>query len=168
MTHNFMEHTKTVASIISAVRKNGDKALVDFARRFDGVTLPPAKLRINKERIARAPSLIDPGIRRALDECARRIREFHYQEKKHTPTTWNYTKNGVRLGQFYTPVSSVGIYVPGGRFSYPSTVLMTAIPALMAGVERVAIVTPPARLSDEILAAAHIAGVTEIYQVGGP
>ncbi len=132
------------------------------------MNLSQSKIRIPKERIAKAPKLIDPMIRRALDECARRIREFHYQEKKHTPTTWSYTKNGVRLGQFYSPMSAVGIYVPGGRFSYPSTVLMTAIPALMAGVERVAIVTPPARLTDEILAAAHIAGVTEIYQVGGP
>jgi histidinol dehydrogenase len=160
--------TKNVSAIIDSVRKSGDKALVDFARRFDKVNLSPAKIRIPKERIAKAPKLVDPMVRRALDECARRIREFHYQEKKHAPSTWSYTKNGVRLGQFYAPMSAVGIYVPGGRFSYPSTVLMTAIPALMAGVERVAIVTPPARLSDEILAAAQIAGVTEIYQMGGP
>src|SRR4051812_48315652 len=92
---------KTVSSIIERVRKDGDKALVEFARRFDGVSLSSSKIRISKERIVKAPKLIDPMIRRALDECARRIREFHYQEKKHTPTTWSYTKNGVRLGQFY-------------------------------------------------------------------
>ena len=76
--------------------------------------------------------------------------------------------NGVRMGQIYNPVSSVGIYVPGGRFSYPSTLLMTAIPAKMAGVEKVVVVSPAARVTDEFLAAANIAGVDEIYKVGGP
>ncbi len=157
-----------VEKIIAGVRKRGDAELIALAKKFDKINLSAKRLRVPEGRIKQAPRNIAPEMRRALESCARRIQDFHYQEKKHTPQSWTYLKDGVRLGQNYSAISSVGIYVPGGRFAYPSTVLMTAIPARLAGVERIAIVTPPARLSDEILAAAHIAGVSEIYQVGGP
>ncbi len=159
---------KTVEIVIKDVRSKGDAALIAFARKYDKVKLSTKQLRVSEDRIKRAPHNIPSEMRRALEACARRIQDFHYQEKKHTPQSWTYVKDGVRLGQIYAPVKSVGVYVPGGRFSYPSTVLMTAIPARLAGVERIALVTPPARLSEEILAAASIAGVSEIYQVGGP
>lgn len=157
-----------VERVIADVRKRGDAALIDLLRKHDKVRMAPGRLRVAPSKIAQAPKNISPDMRRALEACARRIQDFHYQEKKHAPQSWTYIKDGVRLGQNYSPVSAVGIYVPGGRFSYPSTVLMTAIPARLAGVQRIAIVTPPARLTEEILAAAQIAGVNEIYQVGGP
>ncbi len=160
--------SKIVADVISTVRAKGDDALIAFMKKFDKVSLSARQIRVPEDQIQNAPKNIPSEMKRALEACARRIQEFHYQEKKHAPESWTYVKDGVRLGQIYSPLSSVGVYVPGGRFSYPSTLLMTAIPARLAGVERIAVVTPPARLSDEILAAAQIAGVTEVYKVGGP
>ncbi len=158
----------TVEKIISAVRRDGDAALVREIQKFEKVKIAPAKFRVPISRIKSAPSRIDSDLRKAIEACARRINDFHYNERKQIPQSWTIAKNGVRMGQIYNPVSAVGIYIPGGRFSYPSTLLMTAIPARLAGVERIVVVTPAARLSDEILTAAHIAGVTEIYKVGGP
>lgn len=157
-----------VKTIINEVKKNGDKALVRYARKFDGVTLSQKQFRVPIEKIRTAERRIDVDLKKALEACARRIHDFHYYEKKNMTQSWTMSRNGVRMGQIYNPMRAVGVYVPGGRFSYPSTVLMTAIPAKLAGVERVVIVTPPKRLSDEILAAAAMAGVTEIYRIGGP
>ena len=160
--------TQIVSSIISDVRKNGDGALVRLAAKFDKAKLTARTLRVPTERFRKAFNALDDDMRKALESCARRIQDFHYQEKKHVPESWTYVKDGVRLGQIYSPIESVGIYVPGGRFSYPSTLLMTAIPARLAGVRRIAVVTPSGKLTNEILAAAHVAGVQELYQVGGP
>ncbi len=157
-----------VENVIQDVRKNGDRALIKFAKKFDKVSLSKNAIRVPVSRLKDAVKRIADEKRKAIEACARRIQEFHWEERKHVPQSWTTSKGGVRLGQIYNAIASVGIYVPGGRFAYPSTVLMTAIPARLAGVERIAIVTPPARLSDEILAAAQIAGVKEIYQVGGP
>jgi histidinol dehydrogenase len=160
--------SRLVASVIADVRKNGDAALIRLAAKIDKVKLSTRTLRVPSSRFRAAFDALDSDMRRALEACGRRIQDFHYQEKKHIPDSWTYVKDGVRLGQIYSPIESVGVYVPGGRFSYPSTLLMTAIPARLAGVRRIAVVTPPARLSNEILAAAHVAGVQELYQVGGP
>lgn len=161
-------NSRIVAGVIADVRRNGDAALIRLTARFDKIRLTPRTIRVPAERFRRAFEALDSDMRRALEACARRIQEFHYQEKKRVPQSWTYLKDGVRLGQIYSPIEAVGVYVPGGRFSYPSTLLMTAIPARLAGVRRIAVVTPPARLSNEILAAAHVAGVQELYQVGGP
>jgi histidinol dehydrogenase len=161
-------NARLVAGIIADVRRHGDAALVRFARRFDKISLTPRSLRVPQDKFRRAFDALDLEMKRALESCARRIQDFHYQEKKHVPQSWTYVKSGVRLGQIYSAIEAVGIYVPGGRFSYPSTLLMTAIPARLAGVGRIAVVTPAGRLSTELLAAAHVAGVTELYQVGGP
>lgn len=158
----------TVEKVISDVRRRGDAALIDLARRFDRVSLSAGTLRIPETKIKAALKSIDLERRKAIEACARRIQDFHWEERKRLPQSWTVTKDGVRLGQIFSPIRSVGVYVPGGRFAYPSTLLMTAIPARLAGVERIVVVTPPARLSDEILAAAAIAGVKEIYRVGGP
>jgi len=160
--------TQIVSSIIADVRKNGDVALVRLAAKFDKVKLTPRTIRVPSERFRKAFNALGDDMRKALESCARRIQDFHYQEKKHVPESWTYVKDGVRLGQIYSPIEAVGIYVPGGRFSYPSTLLMTAIPARLAGVRRIAVVTPEGKLTNEILAAAHVAGVEELYQVGGP
>lgn len=165
---NAKKISKIVEKTISDVRKNGDTALVAITRKFDKVKLNPARLRVPASRIKSAPHHLDKETKSAIESCARRIQEFHYQEKQHLSQSWTFTKDGVRLGQIYSAIDSVGIYVPGGRYSYPSTLLMTAIPARMAGVGRIAVVTPPGRLSAEVLTAAQVAGVNEIYQVGGP
>jgi len=157
-----------VQRIISVVRRKGDQALADFTKRFDKISLKPQQFRISPQRIERAYRNLDSEKRRSLDACARRIQEFHWYERKHLPQSWTMMRNGVRLGQIYSPLESVGIYVPGGQYSYPSTLLMTAIPARLAGVPRRVAITPPVRLTDEILAAAKIAGVTDLYQIGGP
>jgi histidinol dehydrogenase len=158
----------TVEKIIRDVRKDGDRALVREIARFEKTRLSPANFKVPASLISGAPKRIDANLKKALEACARRVHDFHYNERKHITQSWTMVKDGVRMGQIYSALSSVGIYIPGGRFSYPSTLLMTAIPARLAGVERIVVVTPAARLSDEILAAAHMAGVKEIYRVGGP
>jgi histidinol dehydrogenase len=102
-----------------------------------------------------------------LTESAANIRRFHEAEKRRVMKDWTETRDGLTVGQRVRPVDAAGLYVPGGRFAYPSTVLMTAIPARAAGVGRVVMVTPPRHLTDEVLAAAHLAGVDEVYQLGG-
>lgn len=158
----------SVEKIIRDVRRDGDAALVRAAKRFDKIALTPKKIRVPAVRIRSAAKRIPVDLRKAIESCARRIQDFHWEEKKHLTQSWATGKNGVRMGQMYHPIEAVGIYAPGGRFSYPSTVLMTAIPARLAGVRRIALATPPGRLADELLFAADIAGVTEVYAVGGP
>lgn len=159
---------KTVTGLIRDIRKFGDQVLVRETERFEKIKLTPNRFRVPLSTIKSAASRIDGDLKKAIEACARRIHDFHYNERKHITQSWTMYKNGVRMGQIYNPLSSVGIYVPGGRYSYPSTLLMTAIPARLAGVERIVVVSPTQRVTDELLAAAHMAGVEEIYRVGGP
>jgi len=159
---------RSVSKIISQVRRNGDRALIQFTKRFDQVKLSVRSLKVSPDQIKKAVKNCDPKLKRSISACAVRIKRFHLQEKKNIQSSWSFNQSGSRLGQVLRPLDSVGLYVPGGRFSYPSTVLMTAIPAQVAGVKRIAMLTPPGRLSDKILFAANLVGVKEIYQVGGP
>jgi len=159
--------TKDVAAIIRRVRKDGDLAVIRFAKIFDGVNLQSRQLKISPAIIKEASKKIDSAMKTALTICAARIKSFHLKEKKSAGKSWAAIEKGVKLGQIVNPVESVGVYVPGGRFSYPSTVLMTVIPAKVAGVKRIALVSPPKNITPELLVAAGIAGVSEIYQVGG-
>src|SRR5205807_252890 len=104
-----------VEKIIQTVRRSGDKALIRLARKYDGVGLSPRTLRIPSHKFQEALQQLAPDVRRALEACARRIQEFHWIEKKHLPQSWTTVKNGLKLGQIYSPLQSVGIYVPGGR-----------------------------------------------------
>ena len=153
-------------SIIEEVRERGDAALRDFTAKFDGVEVKD--FRVPQETIDAAAAQCDAKTVAALEHAAKQIREFHERQKQQS---WIATReNGAIVGAKVTPLESVGIYVPGGRALYPSTVLMNAIPASVAGVERIACVTPPSKdgsLDSAILAACKIAGVTEIYSVGG-
>lgn len=162
------ELSSYVAKIIERVRREGDRALIGYAREFDGVTLTPAAIRVPRAQIEASRRQVDPAIRAAITGAAKNIERFHREELKHIKKSWRFTKNGVTLGQIFTPVDRVGLYVPGGRFPYPSTVLMSAIPARVAGVKRLVMVTPPKKISPIILFAALVAGVDEVYQVGGP
>jgi histidinol dehydrogenase len=156
-----------VAAILAEVRARGDAALIDFTERFDRVRLPPDALRVAAPEIAAALGECDKEAVAALEFAAERIEHYH---RRQTPEPFEYVDDtGVRLGARFAPLESAGIYVPGGTAAYPSSVLMNAIPARVAGVARIAMAVPApgGRLNPLVLAAASIAGVEEIYRVGG-
>ena len=156
-----------VAGIIADVRARGDAAVVELTNRFDRNHFTAADLRIGPDEIDRAAARVTSEVRAALQTAHDRILAHHEKQK---PEDHIYTDPlGVTLGTRWTPVDAVGIYVPGGLASYPSSVLMNAVPAKVAGVERIAMTvpTPNGQLNPAILLAAQIAGVTEIYRVGG-
>jgi len=157
----------TVAAIIADVRARGDAAVVELTNRFDRAAVTAGTLRFTPEDIATAARTIAPDVRKALQTAHDRIRAHH---EKQLPADHIYTDPlGVTLGTRWTPVDAVGIYVPGGLASYPSSVLMNAVPAKVAGVERIAMAvpTPGGAVNPAVLAAAAIAGVSEIYRIGG-
>ncbi len=156
-----------VSDILAQVRQQGDRALLELTRKFDRLSLDMESLRFSPERVKKALTATDPDIVDALRLARERIWSHHARQK---PNDHIYTDaQGVSLGIRWTPVDAVGIYVPGGLASYPSSVLMNAIPAKVAGVERIAMVvpTPDGQVNDAVLSAASIAGVDEIYRVGG-
>jgi histidinol dehydrogenase len=157
----------SVADILRRVRDEGDGGLLDFARRLDGFSGDADALRISPERLAEARESIDPELRAALERAAANIRAFH--ERQLERGFLDMHPDGTVLGQRVTPLRRVGVYVPGGRASYPSTVLMNVIPARVAGVDEIAMVTPTpeGEAPEVVLAAAAIAGVDEVYRVGG-
>ena len=154
--------TSDVERIVAAVRKGGDRALFRYAARFDG--LPgPAALRVTQEETSAAWNALDPALRDAITIAAKQIREFsQYQLPESFRAS---TIAGLTTGQFVRPLAAVGCYVPSGRHPLPSTLLMTAIPAQVAGVARIAVVSP--KPAPETLAAAHHLGITEFYRLGG-
>lgn len=154
-----------VTDIIKNVRVNGDEALKEFGEKFDGVTLD--NLKVTDSQIEEAFNQVNPAVIKALGKAADNIRSFHKLEIGESFE--DNPSNGVIRGTKVTPLSAVGIYVPGGTAAYPSSVLMNAIPAKIAGVENIIMVTPPQKngLNQAVLAAAKIAGVDRIYQVGG-
>ncbi|MEB3306913.1 MAG: histidinol dehydrogenase [Cyanobacteriota bacterium] len=160
------EERARVEAILEQVREQGDAALLELSERFDGVR--PEPLRIPPSRLHEAWERCAPQLREALVLAHRRIEDFHRRQR---PQDLAITgPHGELLGRRWRPVERAGLYVPGGRASYPSTVLMNAVPALVAGVERVVMVTPPGpdgEPAPTVLAAAHLAGVHEVYRVGG-
>ena len=157
----------TVRRIVAAVRRDGDRALLAFSRRFDGVRLRPRDLRVPADALAAAYRALPAGVRRDLGLAATRIRRFHLRQRE---WSWSFRdRSGARLGQRIQPLDRVGVYVPGGRAAYPSTVLMTAVPARVAGVREVIAVSPVGPDGDTpiVLAACHVAGIDAVYRVGG-
>jgi histidinol dehydrogenase len=151
-----------VERIVAAVRKGGDRALLRYAAQFDGLA-GPAALRVTREEMAAAWEALDPALRDAIRTASTQIREFaRYQLPESFSAS---TIDGLTTGQLVRPLASVGCYVPSGRHPLPSTLLMTAIPAQVAGVARIVVVSP--RPAPETLAAAHHLGITEFYRVGG-
>lgn len=159
---------RDVALILAEVRNRGDDALVGFTRRFDGHALTDdAAWRIEPAACRDAFDALKPDLRAALELAAARIRTYHEAQR---PEDRDYTDEaGVRLGAKWFPVDAAGLYVPGGRAAYPSSLLMNAIPAKVAGVERLVVVTPTPKgaVNPLVLAAAHLAGVDEVWRVGG-
>jgi len=148
--------------IISSVRKSGDRALIRFTERFDG----HKTIRLTRQEIRKHAERLDRGVLRSLRLAARRIRKFHERQKE---KSWTLGEKGARLGQIIRPLKRVGVYVPGGKASYPSTVLMNVIPAQVAGVREIALAvpTPKGQSNPGVMAAMELLGVTEAYCIGG-
>lgn len=172
MTHRtpfaFPKEEAAVREILENIRKEGDRALLDYTKRFDGADLTAEGLRITREEFEDAYRIVGEELTAILRRAAERIRVFHEREAE---KSWFMTEeNGSLLGQRVLPMDRVGVYVPGGRASYPSSVLMNVIPAKVAGVKEIVMTTPcgkDGRVSPVTLVAADIAGVTEAYRVGG-
>ena len=159
---------ETVQQVIDNIRDNGDKALLGYTEKFDGVKLEASQLRVTDEEIAAAKASIDPELMGVMERAAANIRAFHEKQKEEGFMTDVYS--GAKVGVRVRPISIAGVYVPGGTAPLPSTVLMDVIPASVAGVERIVFATPPRKdgtIAPVILAAASIAGATEIYKMGG-
>ncbi len=161
------EVAKAVKEVVERVRKEGDPAVLEYTEKFDRVTLTLKDVRVSPEEIRDAYSLVKPEKVEALRLAARNIRAFHEKQKI---SSWvNQEADGVILGQLARPIRSVGVYVPGGKACYPSSVLMNVIPAKVAGVEQLVMCSPVpgGNLNPYILVAADIAGAAEIYKIGG-
>jgi histidinol dehydrogenase len=165
---NTLDLQDKVAKITDAVRDEGDSALSRFSLEFDGFRLEAENFRVSEEEIRDSLGKVEDSFIQAVRKAAENIRAYH---QKQMQNSWiDLARDGVMLGQIIRPLNRVGIYVPGGKASYPSSVLMNAIPAMVAGVEEIAMVTPAGRdgrVNPHTLAAAAIAGVTEIYSLGG-
>lgn len=159
---------ETVQQVIDNIRDNGDKALLRYTEKFDGVKLEASEIRVTDEEIAAAKASIDPELMGVMERAAANIRAFHEKQKEEGFMTDVYS--GAKIGVRVRPISIAGVYVPGGTAPLPSTVLMDVIPASVAGVGRIVFATPPRKdgtIAPVILAAASIAGATEIYKMGG-
>src|SRR5215472_1748411 len=156
-----------VAAIIEDVARRGDAAVIEYTRRFDGVDLPASDLRLTRSEIAEGAARAPPEAVAALQLATERIESFHRHQ---LPPAIDYVDAlGVRLANRWRPIVAAGLYVPGGTASYPSSLLMNAIPAKVAGVERLVMTVPAPRgvLNPLVLAAAELVGVDEVYRVGG-
>ncbi|MGE4384814.1 MAG: histidinol dehydrogenase [Endomicrobiaceae bacterium] len=160
---------KAVSGIIEDVKKNGDIAVLKYLKKFDGVSFTSLKnVKVSKKQILSAQKNVDKNLKKAIVSSYKNVKSFHQKEYSNIKKSWFFSDKAKTVGQIYNPVESVGLYVPGGRFSYPSTVIMTAVAAKVAGVKRLVIVTPPKKMSDEVLFAAKVCGIDEIYSIGGP
>jgi len=156
-----------VTEILQGVRQRGDAALCEYSARFDGFALTPETIRLSPSEIRAHAAKASAEMVQVLRAAAGNVRDFHLQQRDES---WEfYAGEGVRLGNRTTAIGSVGLYIPGGKASYPSSVLMNAIPAQVAGVERIAVVTPPRALEENslIAAALDLLGIAEVYRVGG-
>lgn len=157
-----------VEEIIGEVARRGDSALIEYTERFDQIYLMPESIRVTKEEIEKAYNSINKNDLASINLAIKNVKDFH---NKQVFNSWFKTEeDGVVLGQIYRPIEKLGLYIPGGRASLASTVLMSALPAKAAGVDRILICTPPnweGRINPYILATAHLVGIDEIYKVGG-
>ncbi len=155
------------AEIVKAVRRRGDQAVISYAKKFDEIRLTPRTMRVSERDLDAAVAAMPSKVVAALQKAARRIRAFHQKQRQ---PSWSFRDaTGLTLGQQITPLRRVGVYVPGGKGAYPSSVLMNAIPARVAGVDEVIMVSPagPDGHPIAVLAAARIAGVDAVYKIGG-
>jgi histidinol dehydrogenase len=164
----YEEYAAAVSGILEDVRVNKDQALFAYTERFDKAVITGNTIKVTEEEIQEAYRQISPDVLEVIRKAINNIEAYHAKQKQYS--WFDTTTNGTILGQKLTPISSVGVYVPGGKAAYPSSVLMNIIPARVAGVERITMTTPPGRdgkINAGTLVAAKEAGVTEIYKVGG-
>ncbi len=165
---SYPEYEERVAAIVENVRKKGDEALFAYTEQFDHVKITPENIRVTEDEIGEAYEKIDHELLRVIRRALGNIRAFHERQKQNS--WFDSTEKGTILGQKITPLSCAGVYVPGGKAVYPSSVLMNVVPAKVAGVRRMIMVTPPGKdgkISETTLVAAKEAGVDEIYKCGG-
>lgn len=166
--NNYTNYEAAVQAIVDDVRTRKDEAVFAYTKKFDGADISPSNIRVTEDEIREALSLVDPELLTVMKKAMKNIREYHEKQKRYS---WFDSKpDGTILGQKVTPLSSVGVYVPGGKAAYPSSVLMNIIPAEVAGVPKIVMVTPPGKdgkVNPVTLTAAHLAGATEVYKVGG-
>lgn len=166
--NQYSTYQDKVNDILNDVRENGDEALFAYTRKYDKAEITKETIRVTEEEIKEAYSLVEDSLVEVMKKSIANIRDFH---EKQLRNTWMDTReNGVIVGQRITPLASVGVYVPGGKAAYPSSVLMNIIPAKVAGVSRIVMTTPPGadgRVNPATLVAANLAGATECYKVGG-
>jgi histidinol dehydrogenase len=157
---------RDVMAIKAAVVDRGDAAVCDYTAQFDGVVVAPSALRVTPEQVAAAYKQVSESVVDALRRAAANIQAYHRHQ---IPRNWHYSEEGRCYGAQFNAIDAVGLYVPGGRAAYPTSVLMTAIPAIIAGCSRVVMVSPPTQgaINPTVLVAADIAGVSEIYSIGG-
>ena len=157
-----------VTDIISNIQTKGDSAVINYLKKFDGVSFKSAKdLRVTDKQINEAVKKVSPALKKAIKASYANVLAFHKKEYSNIKKQWLITDSVKSVGQIYRPIEAVGIYVPGGRFSYPSSVIMNAVAAKVAGVKRIVMMTPPKKMSNEVLFAAKICGIKEIYTIGG-
>lgn len=166
--NQYSQYADTVSQIVEQVKEKGDEALFAYTRQFDHAQIDESTIRVTEEEIEKAKQQVDPALLRVIERSMENIREYHQRQIRQS---WFSSKpDGTILGQKITPLESVGVYVPGGKAAYPSTVLMNMIPAKVAGVERIVMVTPPGadgNVNPVTLTAACLAGATEVYKIGG-
>ena len=159
---------KKVSEIISGVKKEGDKALLEFTEKYDGVKLNPSDILVDQEEWDRASQKTREDLLEVIKEAIKRIEKYHLHQKENS---WFTTKEkGIILGQIVNPIERVGLYVPGGRAAYPSSLIMAAVPAIIAGVKEIVVVTPPSsdgKINPYLLSTARELGISEIYKIGG-
>ncbi len=166
--NNYGSYTETVQTIIDEVREKGDEALFSYTKQFDGAELTPETVRVTEQEIEEAMAKVPPELLAVMKVSMDNIRRYHEKQKRNS--WFDAQPDGTILGQKVTALESAGVYVPGGKAAYPSSVLMNIIPAEVAGVERIVMVTPPGRdgtVNPVTLTAAHLAGATEVYKAGG-
>jgi histidinol dehydrogenase len=164
----YQEYEQTVTEILNNVRENGDESVFSYTEKFDGVKPNPDNILVSEKEIFKAYEDVSKDLLMVMRRALGNIRDFHLKQKQNS--WFDYNKEGVILGQRVTPLNRVGVYVPGGKAVYPSSVLMNVVPAKIAGVSQVIMVTPPnqdGRIDSATLVAAKEAGVDKIYKVGG-
>jgi histidinol dehydrogenase len=156
---------ETVAAVLADVQRRGDEAVREYGRRFDGVDLAPSEWELGSAGWQEALERAEPGVRAALARAVDRVREYHQHQREEGFRLT--TEDGSVVGMKVTPLDRVGLYVPGGKASYPSSVVMNALPALVAGVREIVAVVPPQGVTDLVLAACALSGVTRVFRIGG-
>ena len=166
--NNYDSYTKTVEAIVENVKNRRDEAVFEYTKEFDQADLDASNIRVTREEIEQAMAQVDEGLLGVMKKSMDNIRRYHEKQKRNS--WFDAQPDGAILGQKVTALESVGVYVPGGKAAYPSSVLMNIVPAEVAGVKRIVMVTPPGKdgkVNPVTLTAAHLAGATEVYKVGG-